>query len=204
MAGKIIFATQNAHKMIEIKQILNDLPFEVVSMEEAGIYIDVVEDGLTFEENAAKKAVEIMKVTGEIVLADDSGLEIDYLNKEPGIYSARYLGKDTPYPEKNQIIINRLEGVEEEKRSARFVCVIAAAYPNGEVLTARGTIEGRIAHSIMGSNGFGYDPIFYVPKYNKTTAEMEPELKNSISHRGNALRMMHDMMKETFPGLEKK
>jgi XTP/dITP diphosphohydrolase len=160
--------------------------------------VDVVEDGRTFEENATKKAVEIMKLTGEIVLADDSGIEIDFLNKEPGIYSARYLGKDTPYPEKNRIILERLEGVEEEKRSARFVCVIAAAYPNGDILTARGTIEGRIGYEIMGDNGFGYDPIFFVPEYNKTTAEMEVELKNAISHRGNALRKIKDLMKDTL------
>lgn len=194
MAGRIIFATQNAHKMVEIKQILSDLPYEVISMGEAGIDIDVVEDGTTFEENAAKKAREIMEVTGEIVLADDSGLEIDYLNKEPGIYSARYLGKDTPYPEKNAIILDRLKEAKGDARSARFVCVIAAAYPNGEVMTARGTMEGVIADAIMGENGFGYDPIFFVPEHGKTTAEMPPEVKNSISHRGNALRLMRDMM----------
>lgn len=196
MAERIIFATQNAHKMVEIKQILSDLPYEVVSMGEAGIDIDVVEDGTTFEENAAKKAREIMEVTGEIVLADDSGLEIDYLNKEPGIYSARYLGKDTPYPEKNAIILDRLKEAEGDARSARFVCVIAAAYPNGEVITARGTMEGLIADAIMGENGFGYDPIFFVPEHGKTTAEMPAEVKNSISHRGNALRKMREMMND--------
>lgn len=194
MTERIIFATQNAHKMIEIKQILSDLPYEVVSMGEVGIDIEVVEDGITFEENAAKKAKEIMEVTGEIVLADDSGLEIDFLNKEPGIYSARYLGKDTPYPEKNAIILDRLKEAEGEDRSARFVCVIAAAYPNGEVITARGTMEGVIAAKSMGANGFGYDPIFYVSEYGKTTAEMSSEVKNSISHRGNALRKIRGMM----------
>lgn len=194
MAERIIFATQNAHKMIEIKQILSDLPYEVVSMLEAGIDIDVVEDGATFEENAAKKAREIMEVTGEIVLADDSGLEIDFLNKEPGIYSARYLGKDTPYPEKNAIILDRLKEVKGDARSARFVCAIAAAYPNGQVVTVRGTMEGVIADRIMGVNGFGYDPIFYVPEHGKTTAEMPAEVKNSISHRGNALRKMKELM----------
>lgn len=194
MANRIIFATQNAHKMIEIKQILSDLPYEVVSMGEAGIDIDVIEDGSSFEENAAKKAREIMEVTGEIVLADDSGLEIDYLNKEPGIYSARYLGKDTPYPEKNAIILDRLKEAKGDERSARFVCAIAAAYPNGDVVTVRGTMEGIIADQIMGSNGFGYDPIFYVPEHGKTTAEMPSEVKNSISHRGNALRKMRDVM----------
>jgi XTP/dITP diphosphohydrolase len=194
MAERIIFATQNAHKMVEIKQILSDLPYEVVSMGEVGIDIEVIEDGATFEENAAKKAREIMEVTGEIVLADDSGLEIDFLNKEPGIYSARYLGKDTPYPEKNGIILDRLKEAKGSDRSARFVCVIAAAYPNGEVITARGTMEGAISDKIMGANGFGYDPIFYVPEHGKTTAQMLPEIKNSISHRGNALRKMREIM----------
>jgi len=194
MAERIIFATQNAHKMVEIKQILSDLPYEVVSMGEAGIDIDVIEDGKTFEENAAKKAREIMEVTGEIVLADDSGLEIDFLNKEPGIYSARYLGKDTPYPEKNAIILDRLKDAQGDARSARFVCVIACAYPNGEVVTVRGTMEGVIADRIMGENGFGYDPIFFVPEHGKTTAEMPAEVKNSISHRGNALRLMRELM----------
>jgi len=196
MAQKLIFATQNVNKMIEIKQILKELPYEIISMGDAGIDIDVVEDGMTFEENAAKKAREIMEHTGELVLADDSGLEIDFLNKEPGIYSARYLGKDTPYPEKNRIILERLEGVDDESRTARFVCVIAAAFPNGNVLTARGTIEGRIAYDIMGKGGFGYDPIFFVPEYNKTTAEMTSEQKNSISHRGNALRLISKMIEE--------
>ncbi len=193
---KLIFATQNDHKMIEIRDILKDLPYEIVSMKEVGIDIDVVEDGSTFEENAIKKAKEISAVTGQLVLADDSGLEIDFFNKEPGIYSARYLGRDTPYIEKNTIILNRLKGVKEEDRTARFVCVIAAAYPDGEVITARGTIEGIIGPSIAGENGFGYDPIFYVPEYGITTAEMAPELKNSISHRGNALRLIREKMEK--------
>lgn len=194
MKERLIFATKNKHKMIEIKEILSGIPYEVVSMEEIGVDIDVVEDGLTFEENAIKKAVEIMKVTNSLVLADDSGLEIDFLNKEPGIYSARYLGVDTPYPEKNQIIIDKLEGVEGEERSARFVCVIAASFPDGKVLTARGTIEGLIYDKIMGQNGFGYDPIFFVPEYNKTTAEMDSDQKNAISHRGQALRKMKELI----------
>lgn len=192
--NKLIFATQNDHKMIEINQILKDLPYDIVSMKEAGIDIDVVEDGSTFEENAIKKAKEIMEVTGSLVLADDSGLEIDYLNKEPGIYSARYLGKDTPYPEKNGIILDRLKDAKGDERSARFVCVIAAAYPDGKIITARGTIEGLISDKISGVNGFGYDPIFYVPEHGKTTAEMTSEEKNSISHRGNALRLIRTQM----------
>jgi XTP/dITP diphosphohydrolase len=194
MKERLIFATKNKHKMIEIKEILEGLPYEVLSMEDIGIDIDVIEDGLTFEANAIKKAEEIMKVTNSLVLADDSGLEIDYLNKEPGIYSARYLGVDTPYPVKNQIIIDKLEGVEGRERSARFVCVIAAAFPDGKILTARGTIEGLIHTKIMGENGFGYDPIFFVPDYHMTTAEMDSYQKNAISHRGQALRKMKELI----------
>lgn len=191
---KLIFATKNKHKMIEIREILSGVPYEVVSMEDIGIDVDVVEDGETFEENALKKAVEIMKITNSLVLADDSGLEIDALNKEPGIYSARYLGVDTPYPVKNQLILDKLSNIEGDARSARFVCVIAAAFPDGRTLTARGTIEGVIHKKIMGENGFGYDPIFFVPEYNKTTAEMEPVQKNAISHRGKALRKMKELI----------
>lgn len=195
MASRLIFATKNQHKMVEIKQILADLPLEVVSMEEAGIDIDVVEDGSTFEENALKKASEIAALVGDIVLADDSGLEVDYMNKEPGIYSARFGGVDTSYRIKNQMIIDRLSDAKEEERTARFVCVIAAALPNGESMTVRGTIEGLIAHEEHGINGFGYDPIFYVPSEGCTTAEMPAEKKNSMSHRGNALRLMKTELK---------
>lgn len=194
MADKIIFATKNQHKMIEIRQILADLPYEVVSMEEVGVDIDVVEDGSTFEENALKKATEIAAVTGQIVLADDSGLVVDYMNGEPGIYSARFGGVDTSYGIKNQMIIDRLADAKEEERTARFVCVIAASLPDGTTETVRGTIEGVIAYEEHGVNGFGYDPIFYVPEEGCTTAEMAPEKKNSISHRGNALRMMKEVL----------
>lgn len=196
MAGKIIFATKNAHKMIEIRQILADLPMEVLSMEEAGIDVDVVEDGLTFEANAIKKAKEIAEIAGEIVLADDSGLEVDYMNKEPGIYSARFGGYDTSYRIKNQMIIDRLKDAKEEERTARFVCVIAAALPDGTTESVRGTIEGVIAHKEHGENGFGYDPIFYVPEEGCTTAELPAERKNEISHRGKALRLMREVLKE--------
>lgn len=188
MKKKLIFATGNEGKMREIRIILEDTGLEILSMKEAGIDVDIVEDGCTFEENAIIKAKTIMELTGEIVLADDSGLEVDYLNKEPGIYSARYAGEDTPYSIKNQMIIDRLEGVPDEKRTARFVCAIAAAFPNGEVAAARGTIEGMIGYEEKGSNGFGYDPIFYLPDYGCTTAELTMEQKNEISHRGKALR----------------
>ena len=160
---KIIFATGNAGKMKEIREILKDLDAEVLSMKEAGVEAEIVEDGKTFEENALIKAKTVCKLTGEIALADDSGLEIDYLNKEPGIYSARYMGEDTSYRIKNANLIERLEGVPDEKRTARFVCAIAAAFPDGTVKTVRGTMEGRIGYEETGENGFGYDPIFYLP-----------------------------------------
>lgn len=187
---KIIFATGNEGKMREIREILKDIDAEVLSMKEAEITADVVEDGKTFEENAIIKATEIQKLCKEdvIVLADDSGLEVDYLNKEPGIYSARYAGEDTPYSVKNQMIMDRLEGVAKEDRTARFVCVVAAAFPDGSVKTARGTIEGYIGYEARGEGGFGYDPIFYVPEYECTTAELTMEQKNELSHRGKALR----------------
>ena len=161
----MIFATGNEGKLKEIRDILGDIGEEIISMKEAGIDIDIEENGTTFEENAIIKAKAIMERTGQLVLADDSGLEVDALNKEPGIYSARYLGRDTSYDVKNQNIIDRLEGVEGDDRSARFVCAIAAAFPDGEVIVTRGTIEGVIAHKPAGTNGFGFDPIVYVPEY---------------------------------------
>ena len=197
MEPKIIFATGNEDKMKEIRMILADLGMPIVSMKEAGIDIDVVEDGTTFEENALIKATEIAKeVPNCIVLADDSGLEIDYLNKEPGIYSARYAGVDTSYDIKNNLLLTRLEGVPDEKRTARFVCAVAAAFPDGSTEVVRGTIEGIIGHEIAGENGFGYDPIFYLPEYGCTTAELSPEKKNELSHRGEALRKMRVIMEK--------
>ena len=199
--GKIIFATGNAHKMVEIRMILADLGMEILSQKEAGIQADVVEDGSTFEENAMIKATEIAKIArqmpeyaGAIVMADDSGLEIDYLNKEPGIYSARYMGEDTSYDIKNQALLDRLDGVEDAKRTARFVCAIAAAFPDGGTETVRGTMEGIIGHEIAGENGFGYDPIFYLPEYGCTSAELAPEKKNELSHRGEGLRKMREIL----------
>ena len=192
----MIFATGNMGKLREIKDILGDIGEEIISMKEAGIDVDIEENGMTFEENAVIKAKAIMELTGQMVLADDSGLEVDALNKEPGIYSARYLGTDTPYEVKNQNIIDRLQGVEGDARSARFVCAIAAAFPNGEVIVTRGTIEGVIAKEPAGTNGFGYDPIVYVPEYGMTTGQMEPEAKNRISHRGKALEEMKKILIE--------
>lgn len=195
---KIIFATGNKNKMIEIREILKDLDAEILSMKEAGISIDIEENGATFEENSQIKAEAVAKECPDaIVLADDSGLEIDYLNKEPGVYSARYMGEDTSYDIKNQALLDRLEGVPKEKRTARFVCAICAVVPGcEEPFTVRGTIEGYIGWEPAGENGFGYDPIFYVPEYGCTTAEMSPEQKNELSHRGNALRAIRKIMEE--------
>lgn len=159
----IIFATGNEGKLREIRMIMEDLGVRVQSLKEAGITIEVEENGTTFEENAVMKAKAIMELTGQVVLADDSGLEVDALNKEPGVYSARYMGYDTSYHVKNQTILERLEGKTGEERSARFVCVIAAALPDGRVLTTRGTMEGQIGYEEKGEHGFGYDPIFYLP-----------------------------------------
>lgn len=192
----MIFATGNQGKIKEIKAILGDIGEEIISMKEAGIDIDIVEDGKTFEENAIIKAKAVMERTGQLVLADDSGLEVDALGGEPGIYSARYMGEDTSYEIKNRNIIERLEGVEGDARSARFVCVIAAAFPDGETVTTRGTVEGVIAKEPAGENGFGYDPIVYVPEYNMTTGQMEPEAKNAISHRGKALCAMKKILED--------
>lgn len=204
MGTNIIFATGNENKMKEIRMILSDLGMPILSMKEAGIDVDVVEDGTTFEENALIKASEIAKyVENCIVLADDSGLEIDYLNKEPGIYSARYAGENTPYEIKNQMLIDRLEGVADEQRTARFVCAIAAIFPDGSHEVVRGTIEGRIGYESAGENGFGYDPIFYLPEYGCTTAELDPEKKNELSHRGNALRAMRVIMEKKYENIDR-
>ena len=188
--AKIIFATGNEHKMTEIREILAGLKAEILSMKDAGITADIVEDGSTFEENAVIKAKAVAKEVDAIVLADDSGLEIDYLNKEPGVYSARYMGEDTSYEIKNQALLDRLKGVPKEKRTARFVCAIAAVFPHGEVIVKRGTIEGYIGDKPERKNGFGYDPIFYVEEFQCSTAELTMEQKNALSHRGNALRAM--------------
>lgn len=192
----MIFATGNMGKMKEIKAILGDIGEEILSMKEAGIDMDIVEDGNTFEENAIIKAKAVMERTGKLALADDSGLEIDALNKEPGIYSARYMGEDTPYEIKNSNLIERMKGVKGKDRSARFVCVIAAAFPDGEIITTRGTIEGVIAEEPAGENGFGYDPIVYVPENGMTTGQMDPDAKNAISHRGKALTAMKKILEE--------
>ena len=198
---RIVFATGNENKMKEIRMILEDLWMEILSMKEAGVDVDIVEDGASFEENAEIKARAVARVlTNDIVLADDSGLEIDYLDKAPGIYSARFAGEDTSYDIKNNILLDRMEGVPDEERTARFVCAVAAVFPDGTVDAVRETIEGRVAYEPAGDNGFGYDPIFYVPEYGCTTAQMSPEQKNELSHRGKALRSMRAILKEKLDG----
>lgn len=193
---KIIFATGNQDKMREIREIMADMDVEIQSMKEAGIQADIVEDGETFEDNARIKAQAIANDTDAIVLADDSGLEIDYLNKEPGVYSARYMGENTSYTIKNQALLDRLQGVPKEKRTARFVCAIAAVLPDKEVLVTRQTMEGYIGNEPEGENGFGYDPIFYLDEFGCSSAALTREQKNAISHRGKALRAMRDLLLE--------
>ena len=194
---RLIFATGNAHKMVEIRAILGDL-YDVVSMKEAGISADIVEAGKSFEENALIRARAVAKLAGCMAMADDSGLEVDYLGKMPGIYSARFLGENTDYDIKNRVIIDMVAKAPSAERTARFVCAIACAWPDGREKVVRGTFEGEIAKEQAGPNGFGYDPIFYVPEYDMTSAEMTPEQKNAVSHRGNALRMMRAILqKET-------
>ncbi|MBO5279556.1 MAG: RdgB/HAM1 family non-canonical purine NTP pyrophosphatase [Lachnospiraceae bacterium] len=197
---KIVFATSNEGKMKEIRLILADLGVEILSMKEAGIQTDIAEDGKTFEENAIIKAKAVAAFTDAIVLADDSGLEVDYMDKQPGVYSARFMGESTPYSEKNRYIIDRLADAKDEERSARFVCVIAAVCPDGELLTTRATIEGRIAYEEEGDGGFGYDPILYLPEYGTTTAGLPIEEKNKISHRGKAFQLMKGKLKKKYEG----
>ena len=195
---KIIFATGNQGKLREVRAILADLGIEVESMKDAGIDVDIVEDGKTFAENALIKARTVCKACGEVTMSDDSGLEIDALGGEPGIYSARYMGEDTSYHIKNMNLVERLEDVPDEKRTARFVCAIACVFPDGRELICRETFEGRIGYEEKGENGFGYDPIFYVPEKGCYSAELSPEEKNAISHRGKALRAMRAKLEEVL------
>ena len=198
----IVFATGNQGKLVEIREIMEGFirkhDINLISLKDAGIDADIVEDGETFEENALIKARAIARHTDCMVLADDSGLEVDYLDKAPGVYSARYLGEDTSYTVKNNHILKLLEGIPDDKRSARFVCVIACVMPDGKELVCRGTIEGLIGYEIKGENGFGYDPIFYLPERGCTTAELSCEEKNVISHRGRALVKMMEALEEVI------
>ena len=186
----IILASNNKDKVKEVKEILKG--YDIISMKEAGIDVDIEENGTTFEENALIKARAIMKLTGQITMADDSGLEIDYLNKAPGVYSARFMGHDTSYDIKNKALIQKLEGVKGSDRSGRFVCAIAVCFPDGREIVKRGTMEGLIAEEIKGDNGFGYDPIVYLPEYGKTSGELAPEEKNKISLRGKSLALIKE------------
>ena len=200
MRERIVFATGNEGKMREIRLILADLCMEILSMKEAGANPDICEDGKTFGENAEIKARAVWKETGGIVLADDSGLVVDYIGGEPGIYSARYMGEDTSYAIKNQAIIDRLKEAEGAERSARFVCNIAAVLPDGRVLHTEKTMEGLIAHEPAGEEGFGYDPILYIPEFGRTSAQLTIEEKNRISHRGKALEAMKEELSALFGG----
>ena len=195
---KIIFATTNENKIREVNMMMEGFDVELIPMSDMGIDVEIEETGTTFEENAIIKAKAICEMTGEIALADDSGLEVDYLDGAPGVYSSRFLGEDTPYEIKNDYIIEKLKDAKGKERSARFACAMAMVFPDGDVETCYGTIEGLIGYEQKGTNGFGYDPIVYVPEYEMTTGEMTPQLKNSISHRGKALEQMKEVMKRRF------
>lgn len=197
---EIIFATGNAGKAREVAMMFSDMDVCVKTLKEADIHADIIEDGRTFMENARIKAETIAEFTDKIVLADDSGLVIDYLNGEPGIYSARYMGEDTSYDIKNANILKRMENASENERSARFVCAMAAVMPNGEIIETEGIMEGMIGYEIAGENGFGYDPIFYLPDFKASSAQIAPEQKNAVSHRGKALRMMQEELKKRIQG----
>lgn len=196
MERKIVFATGNSGKIKEIQRIMSDVGMEIVTMKDAGIELDIEESGSTYEENALIKARAVAACVDTIVMADDSGLEIDALNNEPGIYSARYLGENAQQKEKNADLLMRLGDTPMEQRTARFVCAIAAILPNGEELVVRATMDGYIAHQTLGDHGFGYDPIFYVPQFNKTAAELTEVQKDETSHRGKALRLMKEKLQE--------
>ena len=196
MEHKIVFATSNAGKMREIREILKDLGAEILSMKEAGVDVDIVEDGDTFAANALIKAKAVWEKTGGIVLADDSGLVIDALNGEPGVYSARY-GHKSSDAERTAYLLENMIDVPDEARTAKFVCVITCLWPDGRKIVARGECPGRILHEVHGSNGFGYDPVFFVPEKGKTFAELLPGEKNAISHRARALAEFCRLYKES-------
>ena len=193
---KVIMATSNQDKVREIRQMLEGTSIQIISLKEAGIHADIEENGQSFEENAVIKAEAIRDLTGQMAIADDSGLEIDYLDGMPGIYSSRFMGEDTPYPVKNKAILEKLKDAEGEERSARFICAMAIAYPDQDTRVFTGVMEGRIAEEIAGEGGFGYDPIFFLPERGLTSAQLSPEEKNAISHRGKALRQAAAVLRE--------
>jgi len=184
---KLVLASRNRGKLKELKALLESLPVEVASLEDYPQIAEVAEDGVTFAENAVKKARAVAAATGLFALADDSGLEVDYLNGAPGVFSARFAGEGHDDRANNEKLLRLLAGVPPEKRTARFRCVVAVAAPGGEVYTAEGTCAGVIAAEPRGNRGFGYDPLFFVPQLGKTFAELDPEVKNTISHRARAL-----------------
>ncbi len=192
---RIIAATQNKHKIEEIGEMTKEFGFEIISRDEAGVGdLEVIEDGETFEANSFKKANEIMKVTGEITIADDSGLEVDFLDGAPGVYSARFAGEDATDDDNNQKLITLLKDIPYEERTARYVCVITMVMPEGKKLVARGEVEGHIVLEPSGTNGFGYDPYFIPVGYDKTFGNFTMEEKNAISHRGKALEILRELM----------
>ena len=194
---KVVLASKNPHKLVEISKITEKFGFELVLQSELGVDIDVEETGTTFEENSFLKAEAVMKATGLPALADDSGIAVDALNGEPGIYSARY-GFDESLDDwgRMMLLLKNTEQVPDGQRQAQFVCVITMVTPEGQVIQARGEIHGELTREPRGENGFGYDPIFYYPPFGRTTAEASPEEKNAVSHRGNALRVFYDKLKE--------
>ena len=194
---KVVLASKNPHKLVEISKITEKFGFDLVLQSELGVDIDVEETGTTFEENSFLKADAVMKATGLPALADDSGIAVDALNGEPGVYSARY-GFDESLDDRGRLnlLLKNMEKVPDEKRQAQFVCVITMVTPDGKTIQARGEVHGMLTREPKGENGFGYDPIFYYPPLGMTTAELAPEVKNEISHRGNALRVFNEKLKE--------
>lgn len=193
---KLLLATTNQHKIEEYRAIFSALPFELCSLRNFHIEVDVEETGSTFAENAELKALAYAKLSGTIALADDSGLVIDALNGAPGIYSARFAGRETSYEERFRLILSQLQDVPAEERTARFVCAITIAEPAGYYRSVEGVIEGIIADAPRGNHGFGYDPIFFVPELGQTTAEMPSEQKNRISHRGRAAQLAAALLRD--------
>lgn len=192
---KIVFASTNPGKIREVREILSELEYEVLTMKEVGVDIEIEEKGESFAENAYLKAKAVWDICKGTVMADDSGLIVDYLGGAPGVYSSRYMGKDTPYEIKNKEIIRLLENVEGSERSARFRADICCILEDGTLLRSSADMEGIIAKVAAGKGGFGYDPILYLPKYGKTSAELSQEEKNRISHRGKALRLMKEELR---------
>lgn len=196
---RTVIASKNKHKLEEIKAILKDFPLEIKAMDEVGLDgLEVVEDGETFEENSMKKAVEVMQASGSIAIADDSGLEVEAIDNQPGVYSARFSGEDATDKKNNEKLLDMLKEIPLEKRQGKFVSVISVAFPDGRKISVRGECPGIIGFEEKGENGFGYDPLFIVPEYNKTFAELQPDEKNRISHRARALEKLKEKFMDLF------